>query len=119
MKTRTILYCRVSTQDQCDNGVSLAAQRAKIEAYAAVYDLEVVATITDACKSAKSLNRPGILVAIKMLRDGRADALAIVKLDRLTRSLRDWQELVDSYFSERGGKQLLSVSDSIDTRSAA
>jgi DNA invertase Pin-like site-specific DNA recombinase len=119
MNTRTILYCRVSTSDQSDNGVSLSAQQAKLEAYASVYDLEVVATITDAGESAKSLNRPGIQQALKMLRNGEADALAIVKLDRLTRSLKDWQTLVDTYFGERGGKQLLSVSDSIDTRTAA
>ena len=119
MTTRTILYCRVSTADQADNGVSLDAQRAKLEAYASVYELDVVAVITDAGESAKSLNRPGIQRALKMLRDGEADALAIVKLDRLTRSLRDWQELVDRYFGERGGKQLLSVADSIDTRTAA
>ena len=50
---------------------------------------------------------------------GRRTPLAIVKLDRLTRSLRDWQELVDHYFGDRGGKQLLSVADSIDTRTAA
>jgi DNA invertase Pin-like site-specific DNA recombinase len=43
----------------------------------------------------------------------------IVKLDRLTRSIADWQDLIDAYFGERGGKQLLSVNDSIDTRTAA
>lgn len=42
-----------------------------------------------------------------------------VKLDRLTRSISDWQSLIDDYFGERAGKQLFSVSDSIDTRTAA
>ncbi len=53
-----------------------------------------------------------------MLRSGEADGLAVVKLDRLTRSILDWQKLIDGYFGERPGKQLLSVNDSIDTRTA-
>ena len=40
-----------------------------------------------------------------------------MKLDRLTRSVRDLADLVDGYFSKRAA--LLSVSEQIDTRSAA
>lgn len=116
---RIIAYSRVSTQDQSDNGVSLQAQRAKLAAYAGVYDLEVVEFIEDAGESAKSLNRPGLQRALAMLRNGQADGLAIVKLDRLTRSVGDFQTLIDGYFGEKAGKQLFSVSDSIDTRTAA
>ncbi len=41
------------------------------------------------------------------------------RLDRLTRSVADWQDLIDGYFGEKAGKQLFSVADSIDTRTAA
>lgn len=116
---RAILYARVSTADQADNGVSLGAQQAKLEAYAALYDLTVVDTVVDAGESAKTLNRPGLQRALAMLRRGEADGLVIMKLDRLTRSVADWQELIDDYFGERAGKQLFSVADSIDTRTAA
>ncbi len=116
---RTILYCRVSTREQADSGISLEAQRAKLTAYADLYDLDVVQTIEDAGESAKSLNRPGLERALAMLRRGEADGLAVVKLDRLTRSVADWQILIDNHFGEKAGKQLFSVSDSIDTRTAA
>lgn len=116
---KVILYARVSTEDQARDGVSLEAQSAKMSAYASLYDLEVVETITDAGESAKSLNRPGLQKALAMLRSGQADGLVIAKLDRLTRSVADWQELIDGYFGERAGKQLFSVGDSIDTRTAA
>ncbi len=33
--------------------------------------------------------------------------------------MADWQRLIDSYFGERPGKQLFSVNDAIDTRTAA
>jgi site-specific DNA recombinase len=116
---RVVVYCRVSTADQADNGVSLQAQQAKLEAYANLYDLEVTETITDAGESAKSLNRPGLKRALAMLRKGEADGLLVAKLDRLTRSVADWQTLIDGYFGEKAGKQLFSLSDSIDTRTAA
>ena len=116
---RVLLYARVSTADQSENGISLEAQQARMAAYAACYNLEVVETIVDAGESAKSLNRPGLQRALGLLRGGRADGLVVVKLDRLTRSVADWQTLIDGYFGERGGRQLLSVNDSIDTRTAS
>ena len=48
-----------------------------------------------------------------------AGGLLIAKLDRLSRSVKDWNTLIDGYFGEKAGKQLFSVADSIDTRTAA
>jgi site-specific DNA recombinase len=116
---RVVAYARVSTTDQADLGVSLEAQQAKMAAYASLYGLEIVDTIVDAGESAKSLNRPGLQRALGLLRAGKADGCLIVKLDRLTRSIADWQILIDELFGEKAGKQLFSVADSIDTRTAA
>ena len=98
---KVILYARVSTADQSDHGISLDAQQAKLGAYASLYDLTVVETIVDAGESAKSLNRPGLQRALDLLKAGKADGLAVVKLDRLTRSVADWQTLIDDYFGEK------------------
>jgi len=117
-RTRTVAYLRVSTDKQADHGVSLDAQRAKVEAYANLYDLDLVAVEVDAGESAKSLDRPALARALATLKAGKADALLVVKLDRLTRSVRDLCDLVDRYF--KGGKcALLSVSEQVDTRSAS
>jgi DNA invertase Pin-like site-specific DNA recombinase len=118
MPTRTIAYLRVSTEKQADRGVSLEAQRAKAEAYAQLYDLELVEVIVDAGVSAKTLDRPGLQRALTLLRSGQAEALLVAKLDRLTRSVVHLGELLEEYFA--GGKwALLSVGEQIDTRSAA
>ncbi|OLC08761.1 MAG: hypothetical protein AUH41_07310 [Gemmatimonadetes bacterium 13_1_40CM_66_11] len=61
MPTKTIAYLRVSTDKQADRGVSLDAQRAKLKAYAELYELELVDVIVDAGQSAKSLDRPVLL----------------------------------------------------------
>jgi DNA invertase Pin-like site-specific DNA recombinase len=98
--------------------MSIEVQRAKVEAYAALYDVELVEVVVDAGASAKSLDREGLNRALSMLRTGKAEALLVVKLDRLTRSVRDLGELVETYF-DNGKWALLSVSEKIDTRSAA
>lgn len=117
-RTRVVGYVRVSTEGQADGGVSLDAQRAKLAAYCVALDLDLVGIEEDAGLSAKTLDRPALNRALDALRAGRADALLVVKLDRLTRSVRDLGDLVERYFA--GGKwALLSVADSIDTRSAA
>lgn len=116
-KTRAIAYIRVSTEKQAEQGVSLDAQRAKVRAYCELFELELVETVVDA-ESAKSLDRPELQRALAMLAARKADALLVVKLDRLTRSVRDLGELVDRYFAP-GKAALLSMSEQIDTRSAA
>lgn len=118
MPTRAVAYLRVSTDKQADGGVSLDAQRAKVEAYASLYDLDVVAVIEDAGASAKTLDRPGLRQALAMLESGEAEAVLVAKLDRLTRSVRDLDTLITRWFGD-GRRALLSVGEQIDTRSAA
>lgn len=118
MATKTIAYLRVSTDKQADAGVSLDAQHDKARAYASLYDLELIDVIIDAGESAKTLNRPGLQRALALLKTGKADALLVVKLDRLTRSVIDLGKLIETYFAP-GKAALLSVSEQIDTRSAA
>ena len=116
--TKAVGYIRVSTDQQAEHGISLEAQQAKLTAYASLYDLELVEVIVDAGVSAKTLDRPGLQRALSMLRKGQASALLVAKLDRLTRSVKDLGSLVEDYFSS-DTITLLSVADSIDTRTAA
>lgn len=118
-QTRTVVYVRVSTEKQADHGLSLEAQQAKIRAYAELYGLELVETVLDAGLSAKSLKRPGLARALAMLKSGEAEALLVVKPDRLTRSVWDLGRLVADYFAAPNGPALLSVSEQVDTRTAA
>jgi site-specific DNA recombinase len=114
--TKAVGYIRVSTQEQATSGISLDAQAEKVRAYANLYDIELVDIVVDAGVSAKSLDRDGLQSALQMLDNGEADAILIFKLDRLTRSVSDWNTLIKDYFTN---KALLSVSDQIDTRTAA
>lgn len=113
--TRAVAYARVSTDKQADLGVSLEAQESKLRAYAALYDIELAAIEVDAGESASTLDRPALQRALTMVRKKQVDALLVVKLDRLTRSVRDLADLVERYFKRAA---LLSVAEQVDTRTA-
>ena len=113
--TRTVAYLRVSTTDQAEEGVSLEAQRRKVQTYAELYDLDLVEIVEDIA-SAKTIDRPGLREALEYLDRGEAEALIIAKLDRLTRSVTDLGALVEQYFAAKVA--LLSVAEQVDTRSA-
>lgn len=116
-RTTAIGCVRVPLEKQAEGGVSLAEQRGRLEAYAKLYELDLVDVVVDAGASARTLERPGLERALGLLRKGKGDALLVSKLDRLTRSVRDLGDLVERWFAP-GRFALLSVSEQIDTRTA-
>jgi DNA invertase Pin-like site-specific DNA recombinase len=117
---RAIGYVRVSTDEQAQHGVSLAAQEQKVRAYCELHNIELVRVESDAGESGSNLDRPALTRALAALDAREADGLVVAKLDRLTRSLRDWTALITGYFGPgaTAGKGLWSVADSIDTTTA-
>ena len=61
---------------------------------------------------------PGLQRALALLKTGPVEALLVVKLDRLTRSVVDLGQLIETYFAP-GKAALMSVAEQIDTHSAA
>jgi DNA invertase Pin-like site-specific DNA recombinase len=90
-----VAYIRVSTAEQADSGLGLAAQRATIAAEAARRGATVARVYEDAGMSAKSLaGRPALAEALDALAAGQASVLVVAKLDRLARSVADFAGLV-------------------------
>jgi site-specific DNA recombinase len=114
---KAVGYCRVSTDKQADHGVSLEAQRAKIQAIAVVHGAELIDIIVDGGESAKTLKRPGMEQILALVDARRVQAVIVAKLDRLTRSVKDLCQLLERF--ERRGVALISVAESLDTQSAA
>ena len=111
---RIVAYSRVSTDEQADSGLGLAAQRSALEAEVARRGIPVD-WIEDAGFSGKSLRRPGIEKALDMLAAGQADTLIVAKLDRLTRSLFDLAGLMDR--ARREHWALVALDLAVDTAS--
>lgn len=88
-------YVRVSTAEQAESGPGLDAQRAVIEAECARRGLTLARVYCDAGLSGKSLDRPALTEALAALDAGRAAALVVAKVDRLSRSVQDFAALLD------------------------
>lgn len=113
---QAIGYIRVSTQDQANEGISLAAQRAKITAWCHANDYELAGIFEDAGLSGATMGkRDGLHAAMKAA--GKGMALVCYSISRLARSTRDMLELADRL--ERRGADLVSLTEKIDTTSAS
>lgn len=112
-------YVRVSGDEQAKKGISLDTQREKLELYARFKGLNLVRIVADEGWSAKDLKRPGVVELLRMMDEKEIGGVLIYKLDRLTRSLKDWSFLIDAYFGDKTGIKLFSVGDDINTQSAA
>lgn len=96
-----VAYLRVSTEEQAESGAGLDAQKAVIEAKAAQRGWTIVAWYVDAGVSGKSLDRPELTKALADVRSRRASGLVTAKLDRLSRSLKDFAGLLETAQREK------------------
>lgn len=113
---RLIGYVRVSTQEQAREGISLSMQADAIRAWCVAMGYECVDILRDEGVSAKSLSREGLQQALAMLVAGEVDGLVVMKMDRLTRSIEDYERLVREF--DAAGWSLSAIRDSHDTSTA-
>lgn len=106
-------YVRVSTDDQARSGLGIEAQRSAIHAAAEREGWNLVDVIVDEGRSAKSLDRPGLLEAVERVARGEANTIAVSKLDRLTRSLVGLADLLE--WGERVGAGIVALDLGLDT----
>lgn len=116
---RVIGYVRVSTADQAAEGVSLAAQTARIAAWCAAHDatLDPGDVHVDAGLSGQRAdNRPGLQAALAAVCAARG-VLVVYSLSRLARSTTDAIAIADRL--DRAGADLVSLSEDLNTTTAA
>ena len=119
---KAIGYTRCSTNEQADSGLGLDAQAERVRAYCTLKGLRLVELITDAGVSGgKALaSREGGRALLDALKRKRADAVVMLKLDRMFRNAGDCLTTVEQW--ERQGVSL-HIADlggnAIDTTSAA
>ncbi len=113
---RAIGYVRVSTEGQAMDGVSMEAQKARIQAWADASGYELAAVYVDEGLSGKRAdNRPGLQDALShVCRSG--GALVVYSLSRLARSTQDAIGIADRLRKARA--DLVSLTEKIDTTSA-
>lgn len=110
-------YVRVSTEEQASEGASLDAQRQLLgqEAERRGWDVEYVA---DEGYSAKTVQgRPGLTSALARLDAGEADVLLVLRVDRLSRSVSDFANLMARAQKRKWGLAALDLG--VDTSTPA
>ena len=112
---RAIGYVRVSTDMQAQEGISLEAQQAAIQQYCSLHGLKLVTICQDVLSGGKD-QRPGLQDALRTLQRS-GDVLIVLKFDRLSRSIRHFCELYETYFKD-GTKELVAIRESIRLDSA-
>jgi DNA invertase Pin-like site-specific DNA recombinase len=118
---KAIGYIRVSTDQQAEEGVSLDAQRDRLEAYAAMQGLELVETIQDAGISGTVplADREGGAAVLAALVEHKAAHVIALKLDRLFRDAADALNQTRQWDKDKIALHLIDVGgQSINTSSA-
>lgn len=108
-----ILYVRVSTTQQRNQGWSLEDQEDALEEAAFNYGYTEMVTIVEDGKSGRDTSkRPGITEAMSLLASGEASALFVTKIDRLARNTVDALTIVDAASNQ--GWRLVSLDLPLD-----
>lgn len=110
MADRVIGYVRVSTNKQ---EIGPEVQIAELQAAAAREGWDMTIIREDAVSAATVAKRPLILAALEDLQAHRFDALAVSKLDRLSRSTEDGSRMLAE--SQRQGWRIICLDLGVDT----
>ncbi len=90
---KAVSYARISTAEQASSGLGLAAQREAVHAAVSLRSWTLVAHLEDAA-SGRTLDRPSLQRALTMVDDGDVGAFVVARLDRATRSVGDFAQLL-------------------------
>src|SRR3989338_1174692 len=111
------IYSRVSTSMQAEVEYnSCEAQRDRILSYIkSQEDLEFFKEYSDPGFSGGSLERPALKALLRDIEDKKVDEVLTYKIDRLTRSSKDFYALIE--FFEKHNVSYVSVTERFDTSS--
>ena len=116
-KKKCGLYMRVSTEDQAREGFSLPEQKERLESFCKFKGYEIIDYYQDAGISAKTGNhRPEFERLKDDIKAKKINTIVALKLDRITRSIYDWENLMT--FLDSNDAYLDCVNDEINTTSA-
>lgn len=113
---KAVIYKRVSSSIQVTDGASLEMQEERLKAYIFAQGWDLTEIYEDAGLSGSDTNRPAFKKMISDAEKGKLDCIVVYKLDRLTRSVRDFHELAEKLDSLK--INIVSVTQNLDTSSS-
>jgi DNA invertase Pin-like site-specific DNA recombinase len=113
---KALLYARVSTQLQVNDGVSLDVQERQLISAAEVAGYTDVELVREEGRSGKNISgRPALTETLRRLDKGDAEALFVTRIDRLARSTKDFLNIIDR--AKTNGWRLVMLDLNLDTSS--
>lgn len=113
---KVLLYARVSTNMQVNEGVSLDVQERQMVTAAEFHGFKDWELVREEGRSGKSISgRPALQQALKNLNEGKAQALIVTRIDRLARSTTDFLKIVD--MANQKNWRLILLDLNLDTSS--
>ncbi|NPC90984.1 recombinase family protein [Bacillus sp. WMMC1349] len=91
---KCVIYTRVSTDLQAEEGISLDLQKERLEQYALSQGWEIKEVYTDEGFSAKNTERPAFQKMLNDMKSKTFDIILVYRLDRFTRSVVDLYEIL-------------------------
>ena len=111
------LYIRVSTEDQAREGFSLPEQEKRLRTMCEYKGYKIYDIYEERGISAKTGNyRPEFERLLQDIKDRKVNTIVVLKLDRLTRSIADWEKILT--FLEENEAYLDCANDDINTTNA-
>ena len=112
-RKRAIIYCRVSTDKQEQDGESLDYQEEKCTQYAELHDMEIIAVLREAKSGYIHYSlREKLTLARQFIRDHVADTIIVWDLRRFSRNFVHSAMIFEEI--ESNGGEIISVSENID-----
>jgi site-specific DNA recombinase len=110
---RAVIYCRVSTDKQEQDGESLEYQEEKCQRYAELHDLDVVLVLKEAKSGFIHYSyREQLTLARQFIRDHMAEVIIVWDLRRFSRNFVHSAMIFEEI--ESVGAEIVSVSENID-----
>ena len=113
---KVAIYIRVSTQEQAEEGYSIAAQTERLTAYCKAKDWTVAGIYTDGGFSGSNMERPELQRLFADIKTGLIDCVLVYKLDRLSRSQKDTLTIIEDILL-KNNVSFVSMSENFDTSS--
>src|SRR6056300_1498111 len=110
------LYIRVSTDRQAKEGDSLEEQESELKKFCDYRNFKIHKVFIERGKSGGNTNRPEYKKLVKDIEAGKINAVVVKKLDRLSRSLLDFEQLTVKRHAHDVG--FISLRENFDTTTA-
>src|SRR3989339_549398 len=112
---KAAIYTRVSTDTQADKDFnSCESQELKIRSFISSQEnMEVYKVYSDQGYTGANIDRPALMEMLHAIQQGKIDVVISYKIDRLTRSPKDFYQLIEVL--EKHNANFISVTERFDT----